>query len=38
MGEVLEKLLEERSFGLKGGLFHKTQVSLCYKYGLTFCG
>ena len=30
MSKVLEKLLEERSFGLKGGLFHKTQVNLCY--------
>lgn len=30
MSKILEKLLEERSFGFKGGLFHKTQVNLCY--------
>ncbi|WP_223804572.1 Fic family protein [Lactococcus protaetiae] len=27
---ILEKLLEERKNGLKGGLYHKTQVSLTY--------
>lgn len=30
MSQILEKLLEERSHGLKGGLFHKTQVKLTY--------
>jgi len=30
MSQILEKLLEERSHGLKGGLFHKTQISLTY--------
>jgi len=30
MSRILEKLLEERSHGLKGGLFHKTQVNLTY--------
>ena len=30
MSRILEKLLEERSYGLKGGLFHKTQVNLTY--------
>ena len=30
MGKILSKLMEERKFGLKGGLFHKTQVSLTY--------
>ena len=30
MATVLDKLLEERKFGLKGGLLHKTQVNLCY--------
>jgi hypothetical protein len=28
--QILEKLLEERKNGLKGGLYHKTQVSLTY--------
>lgn len=28
--QILEKLLEERENGLKGGLYHKTQVSLTY--------
>ena len=30
MSQILEKLLEERSHGLKGGLFHKTQINLTY--------
>lgn len=30
MGLILEKLLEERHYGLKGGLFHKTQINLTY--------
>jgi len=30
VGRILKKLLEERSYGLKGGLFHKTQVNLTY--------
>ena len=30
MGHILGKLLEERSYGLKGGLFHKTQINLTY--------
>lgn len=27
MSQILEKLLGERSHGLKGGLFHKAQVN-----------
>lgn len=30
MNKILQKLLEERKNGLKGGLYHKTQVSLTY--------
>ena len=30
MSQILEKLLEERQFGLKGGLLHKTQINLTY--------
>ena len=30
MSQILEKLLEERHHGLKGGLFHKTQIHLTY--------
>ena len=30
MGRIIEKLLEERRHGLKGGLYHKTQIQLTY--------
>ena len=30
MSRLLEKSLEERQFGLKGGLLHKTQINLTY--------
>lgn len=30
VNQILEKLLEERSHRLKGGLLHKTQINLTY--------